>query len=57
MVTDLDGNFIIQVGATGEDGLNDGNFDSATFNRPQVRSILLNPCIFFGTYTNFQMVL
>ncbi|KAG6466781.1 hypothetical protein ZIOFF_075414 [Zingiber officinale] len=44
VVTDLDGNFIIQVGATGEDGLNDGNFDSATFNRPQVRSILLNPC-------------
>ncbi|XP_074567603.1 protein SUPPRESSOR OF QUENCHING 1, chloroplastic isoform X2 [Curcuma longa] len=35
VVTDLDGNFIVQVGATGEDGLNDGNFDSATFSRPQ----------------------
>ncbi|CAD5196877.1 unnamed protein product [Musa acuminata subsp. malaccensis] len=35
VVTDLEGNFIIQVGATGEEGLNDGTFDRATFNRPQ----------------------
>ncbi|WOL00279.1 NHL repeat-containing protein 2 isoform X1 [Canna indica] len=35
VVTDLEGNFIIQVGSTGEEGLNDGTFDSATFNHPQ----------------------
>ncbi|KAJ8511102.1 hypothetical protein OPV22_001536 [Ensete ventricosum] len=35
VVTDLEGNFIIQVGATGEEGLIDGTFDRATFNRPQ----------------------
>ncbi|KAB1227389.1 NHL repeat-containing protein 2 [Morella rubra] len=35
VVTDLDGNFIIQIGTTGEEGLLDGNFDDATFNRPQ----------------------
>lgn len=37
MVTDLEGNFIVQVGSTGEEGLHDGSFDDATFNRPQVR--------------------
>lgn len=36
MVTDLSGNFLIQIGSTGEDGLRDGTFDDATFNRPQV---------------------
>lgn len=36
MVTDLSGNFLLQIGSTGEDGLRDGNFDDATFNRPQV---------------------
>lgn len=41
MVTDLEGNFIIQVGATGEEGLNDGTFDRATFNRPQVGGICI----------------
>ncbi|KDP23397.1 hypothetical protein JCGZ_23230 [Jatropha curcas] len=35
VVTDVDGNFIIQVGSTGEEGLHDGPFDEATFNRPQ----------------------
>ncbi|KAF6152869.1 hypothetical protein GIB67_011340 [Kingdonia uniflora] len=35
VVTDLDGNFIVQIGSTGEEGLLDGNFDDATFNRPQ----------------------
>ncbi|KAG9457803.1 hypothetical protein H6P81_002311 [Aristolochia fimbriata] len=35
VVTDLAGNFILQVGSTGEEGLLDGNFDNATFNRPQ----------------------
>ncbi|CAI9103559.1 OLC1v1002070C1 [Oldenlandia corymbosa var. corymbosa] len=35
VVTDLDGNFIVQVGSSGEEGLQDGNFDDATFNRPQ----------------------
>lgn len=36
VVTDLDGNFIVQIGSTGEEGLRDGTFDVATFNRPQV---------------------
>lgn len=36
VVTDLDGNFIIQIGSTGEEGLHDGTFVEATFNRPQV---------------------
>ncbi|XWS58086.1 hypothetical protein CRYUN_Cryun08bG0004700 [Craigia yunnanensis] len=35
VVTDLDGNFIVQIGSTGEEGLCDGSFDDATFNRPQ----------------------
>ncbi|KAK5772018.1 hypothetical protein PVK06_048278 [Gossypium arboreum] len=35
VVTDLDGNFIVQIGSTGEEGLHDGSFDDATFNRPQ----------------------
>lgn len=35
VVTDLKGNFIVQVGSTGEEGLQDGKFDVATFNRPQ----------------------
>lgn len=36
VVTDLDGNFKMQVGSTGEEGLRDGNFEDAMFNRPQV---------------------
>lgn len=40
MVTDLDGNFIVQIGSSGEEGLCDGSFDDATFNRPQVRTKL-----------------
>lgn len=39
MVTDLDGNFIVQVGSTGEEGLADGAFDDALFNHPQVSNI------------------
>lgn len=35
VVIDLDGNFILQVGSTGEEGLRDGNFDDANFSRPQ----------------------
>ncbi|KAG8472641.1 hypothetical protein CXB51_034573 [Gossypium anomalum] len=35
VVIDLDGNFIVQIGSTGEEGLHDGSFDDATFNRPQ----------------------
>lgn len=36
MVTDLDGNFLVQIGSTGEEGFRDGNFNEAAFNRPQV---------------------
>lgn len=36
VVTDLDGNFKMQIGSTGEEGFRDGNFDDAMFNRPQV---------------------
>uniref|UniRef100_A0A2N9EPZ1 Thioredoxin domain-containing protein n=1 Tax=Fagus sylvatica TaxID=28930 RepID=A0A2N9EPZ1_FAGSY len=35
VVTDLDGKFIVQIGSSGEEGLRDGNFDDATFYRPQ----------------------
>ncbi|CAH9080213.1 unnamed protein product [Cuscuta epithymum] len=35
VVTDLEGNYLVQVGSTGEEGLHDGHFDEATFNRPQ----------------------
>ncbi|XP_073123425.1 protein SUPPRESSOR OF QUENCHING 1, chloroplastic-like isoform X3 [Henckelia pumila] len=35
VVTDLDGNFKMQIGCTGEEGLRDGTFDDAMFNRPQ----------------------
>jgi len=38
VVTDLDGNFIAQIGSSGEEGLKDGSFDDATFNRPQVQN-------------------
>ncbi|KAJ7554968.1 hypothetical protein O6H91_05G017800 [Diphasiastrum complanatum] len=35
VVTDLDGNFIQQVGGDAGEGLRDGEFESAAFNRPQ----------------------
>ncbi|XP_057961309.1 protein SUPPRESSOR OF QUENCHING 1, chloroplastic [Malania oleifera] len=35
VLTDLDGNFIVQIGSAGEEGLRDGSFDDAMFNRPQ----------------------
>ncbi|ERN03299.1 NHL repeat-containing protein 2 [Amborella trichopoda] len=35
VVTDLEGNFFLQVGGTGEEGLHDGDFENATFNHPQ----------------------
>ncbi|KAK4264680.1 hypothetical protein QN277_025822 [Acacia crassicarpa] len=35
VVTDLDGNFIVQIGSSGEEGFQDGSFDDAAFNRPQ----------------------
>ncbi len=38
-MTDLDGNFLLQVGGGGEEGLTDGSFEKATFNRPQVRGL------------------
>lgn len=44
MVTNLDGEFICQVGSS-EEGLLDGQFDTASFNRPQVRNMaMLCPC-------------
>ncbi|GFP87939.1 nhl repeat-containing protein 2 [Phtheirospermum japonicum] len=36
VVTDLDGNFKVQIGSSGEEGFRDGNFDDAMFNRPQL---------------------
>ncbi|KAL4375560.1 hypothetical protein AHAS_Ahas05G0294000 [Arachis hypogaea] len=33
VVTDLDGNFIVQIGSSWEQGLQDGPFDDATFNK------------------------
>ncbi|KAG6555690.1 hypothetical protein Mapa_002927 [Marchantia paleacea] len=35
VVTDLEGNFIMQIGGGGGEGLRDGSFDYAAFNRPQ----------------------
>lgn len=35
VVTDLDGNFIVQIGSSGVEGFRDGSFDDAIFNRPQ----------------------
>ncbi|KAH7835073.1 hypothetical protein Vadar_022621 [Vaccinium darrowii] len=35
VVTDLDGNFSIQIGSSGVEGFRDGNFEDAAFNRPQ----------------------
>lgn len=35
VVTDLDGNYVTQIGSSGEEGLRDGSFDEATFNKPQ----------------------
>jgi len=37
VVTNLEGQFICQVGSS-EEGLLDGPFDAALFNRPQVRN-------------------
>jgi hypothetical protein len=42
VVTDLDGNFLVQIGTTGDEGLRDGNFNDAIFNRPQVRIKLIS---------------
>ena len=42
VVTNLEGQFICQVGSS-EEGLLDGPFDAALFNRPQVRKQLLLP--------------
>lgn len=35
VVTDLEGNFIQQIGGAGGEGLQDGRFEEAAFNRPQ----------------------
>lgn len=40
IVTDLEGNFIVQIGSTGEEGFQDGSFEDAAFNRPQVHMII-----------------
>ena len=49
MVTDLDGNFILQIGSTGEEGFRDGNFEDASFNRPQVMvRVNLSKCDYFS---------
>jgi hypothetical protein len=42
VVTDLDGNSLVQIGTTGEEGLRDGNFNDAIFNRPQVSIKLIS---------------
>ncbi|PPS02535.1 hypothetical protein GOBAR_AA18127 [Gossypium barbadense] len=47
VVTDLDGNFIVQIGSTGEEGLHDGSFDDATFNRPQDLDYLVEAALIF----------
>lgn len=63
VVTDLDGNFIVQIGSSGEEGLRDGSFDEATFNRPQVRnaSLLFNielPSLYSASmYSSYTLLL
>ena len=55
VVTDLDGNYIMQVGSTGEEGLEDGPFDIACFNRPQVCiSVLPRYTYVFIIYFNIR---
>ena len=39
VVTDLDGKFIQQIGGNGGEALQDGTFEEACFNRPQVREL------------------
>lgn len=41
VITDLEGNYMLQVGVSGEDGLQDGSFDMALFNHPQ--GVAYNP--------------
>ncbi|MCL7028124.1 hypothetical protein MKW94_020339 [Papaver nudicaule] len=56
VVTDLEGNFIVQIGSTGEEGLQDGTFDNATFNRPQ--GLAYNPrknCLYVADTENHAL--
>ncbi|OVA13591.1 NHL repeat [Macleaya cordata] len=56
VVTDLEGNFIVQIGSTGEEGLQDGAFDYATFNRPQ--GLAYNPrknCLYVADTENHAL--
>ena len=56
MVTNLEGQFICQVGSS-EEGLLDGPFDAALFNRPQVRKQLLLPYNRYCSYRNMLFAL
>ncbi|KAI3858545.1 hypothetical protein MKX03_005593 [Papaver bracteatum] len=56
VVTDLEGNFVVQIGSTGEEGLQDGTFDNATFNRPQ--GLAYNPrknCLYVADTENHAL--
>ncbi|KAI3976934.1 hypothetical protein MKX01_008792 [Papaver californicum] len=56
VVTDLEGNFVVQIGSTGEEGLHDGTFDDATFNRPQ--GLAYNPkknCLYVADTENHAL--
>lgn len=58
VVTDLDGNFKMQIGSSGEEGFRDGNFDDAMFNRPQVMLLpsLLILHLLFGRLSSLHLV-
>ncbi|KAG5529374.1 hypothetical protein RHGRI_029927 [Rhododendron griersonianum] len=51
VVTDLDGNFIIQIGSTGEKGFHDGSFEDAAFNRPHGLAYDAKKNLLFGVDT------
>ncbi|KAI3918261.1 hypothetical protein MKX01_041581 [Papaver californicum] len=56
VVTDLEGNFVVQIGSTGEEGLQDGTFDDSTFNRPQ--GLAYNPkknCVYVADTENHAL--
>lgn len=55
-MTNLEGQFICQVGSS-EEGLLDGSFDAALFNRPQVRKQLLLPYNKYHSYRNIVWAL
>ncbi|KAI3982644.1 hypothetical protein MKX01_031383 [Papaver californicum] len=56
VVTNLEGNFVVQIGSTGEEGLQDCTFDDATFNRPQ--GLAYNPkknCLYVADTENHAL--